>query len=182
MKRGDAIARRYARALFGLGDAKTAAELLDELARLSETIVSSDEMRRVLFTPIHARPQRRAVIGELCERLGLRPEIRAFARILVDENRAQNLPSICDALRELVERAQGRIEADVASARELSAAESAGLEEALSRRVGARVSLKTRVDPSLIAGVVARIGDLLLDGSLRSQIATLGENLRRGSA
>ena len=182
MKRGDAIARRYARALFGLGDARTAAGLLDELAGLSETIVGNDAMRRVLFTPIHARPRRRAVIGELSARLGLRPELRAFAAILVDENRARYLPAICDALRELVERAQGRIEAEVTSARELSAAEAAALEEALSRRVGARVSLKTRVDPSLVAGVVARVGDLLLDGSLRSQIATLGESLRRGSA
>jgi F-type H+-transporting ATPase subunit delta len=182
VKRGDAIARRYARALFGLGDATTAAGLLEELARLSDAIVASDALRRVLFTPIHARPQRRAVIGELSTRLGLSPELRAFARILVDENRAQHLPSICDALRELVERAQGRIEAEVTSARELSAAEAAGIEEALSRRIGARVSLKTRVDPSLVAGVVARVGDLLLDGSLRSQIATLGENLRRGSA
>jgi F-type H+-transporting ATPase subunit delta len=182
VKRGDVIARRYARALFGLGDAPSAAGLLEELTRLFETIVDSDALRRELFTPIHARPERRAVIGELCARLELRPELRAFARVLVDENRAQHLPSICEALRELVERAQGRIEAEVTSARELSAAEAAGLEEALSRRIGARVSLKTRVEPSLVAGVVARVGDLLLDGSLRSQIATLGENLRRGSA
>ncbi len=182
MKRGDAIARRYARAVFGLGDAALAAQLLDELVRLSDAIVGSDAMRRVLFTPIHPRPQRRAVIGDLAGRLELRRELRAFAAMLVDENRAQHLPSICEALRDLVERAQGRIEAEVTSARELSPAEAGELERALSSRVGARVSLRTSVDPSLIAGVVARVGDLLLDGSLRSQIATLGENLRRGSA
>ena len=49
-------------------------------------------------------------------------------------------------------------------------------------RSGSRVTLKTRVDASLLAGVVTRIGDLLLDGSLQSQIATLHESLRRGSA
>ncbi len=182
MKRGDAIGRRYARALFGLGDTAAAAALLDELERLASAITESAELRRVLLTPIHPRPQRQAVMGDLAASLELRAELRAFLRILVAENRAQYLPTVCEALRELVERAQGRIEAEVTSARELSAAEAEALQQALSRRVGSRVALRTRVDPSLVAGVVARVGDLLLDGSLRSQIATLGESLRKGSA
>ena len=57
-----------------------------------------------------------------------------------------------------------------------------GSRQALSRRVGADVTLEVSVDPGLIGGVVARIGDLLLDGSVRTQLENLGASLRKGSA
>lgn len=183
MSRGDALARRYARALFQLGvERGDAAGMLEELRRLVSSIVGSDELARVLFTPIHPRNERRGVIGEIAAQLRLCDEIRAFARLLVEENRTRHLPKIADALEELVDRAAGRVEAQVRSARPLSAEESRRLREALSRRVNADVTLVHEVDPALIGGVSVRVGDLLLDGSVRTQLASLHGSLQKGSA
>jgi F-type H+-transporting ATPase subunit delta len=178
-----AIARRYARALFGLGTDTAAAErLLDELDELTAAATSSPELLRVLFTPIHPRQDRRAVVGELAERLGLSAELRMFALLLVEENRSAILPEIRAALRELVDEARGRVVARVRSARPLDAGELDALRRSLARRTGAEVQIEAEVDARLLGGLVVRVGDLLLDGSVRSQLEDLGASLREGPA
>jgi F-type H+-transporting ATPase subunit delta len=168
--------------VFGLAASADAADaLLADVDALTDTIVGNAELRRALFTPVHARPRRRAIVGEVATRLGVSREVQAFASLLVEENRMQLLPDVRDALRELVDRAGGRVEAEIVSARPLDEAHARDLAEALSRRLGARVTLVRRVDPALLGGVVARVGDLRLDGSLRGQLVALEESLRRGS-
>jgi len=177
------IARRYARAVFGLNaGAKEHARLLDEVQSLAAEIAASDELTRVLLTPIHPRGERKAVVHELADRLGLSVEIRATAEILVDENRLQLLPALRDELRQLVDAEAGRVAARVVSARPLDAAAQRQIREALSRRVNADVAIEFGVDADLIGGIVARIGDLLLDGSIRTQLEQLGETLKKGPA
>ncbi len=181
--RGGVIARRYGKALFLIGEERgDVPVLLGELEQLTNLILDSEELRRVLFTPLHPRAERRGVIRELVQRLELSKELDAFTNVLVDENRTAYLPEIRDALRELVEQAEGRVVARLTSARPLSDEEVEQLREVLSRRVNAEVTLELEVDESLIGGVVARIGDLLLDGSVRTQLDSLATNLRRGSA
>lgn len=183
MRRGDAVARRYARALFKLGEERgDVAAVLAELGELVACVQGSASLGRVLFTPIHPREQRLGVVRDLAGRLGLCDEVRAFAMILVEENRTGRLPQIRDALEELVDRAAGRVKAEVTSARALDPEEVGALRAALSRRTSAEVTLELDVDPDLIGGVVARVGDLLLDGSVRTQLTSLGGRLRRGSA
>jgi F-type H+-transporting ATPase subunit delta len=181
---GTAIARRYARAVFGLGEGnpERTGRLLEEFDRLVEQIVASPDLRRCLLTPLFPRAERRGVVDELCEQLDLSLEIRATAAILVKENRMQLLPTIRDELRSLVDQMAGRLEAQVVSARPLDDAQQESLRRALARRVDADVSLRLEVDPDLIGGVIARIGDLLLDGSVRTQLENLGARLRKGSA
>jgi len=177
------IARRYARAVFGLGDSPAArAKLAADVATLAEEITASDELRAVLFTPIHPRAERKGVVHELAVKLGLSAEVRAVAEILVDENRTQLLPDVGAEIRRMVESEAGRVEARVTSARPLDAAAQDALKAALSRRVGSEVVLALEVDPTLIGGVVARVGDLLFDGSIRTQLENLGANLKKGPA
>lgn len=181
---GTAIARRYARAVFGLGEGDPArtGTLLEEFEALTDEILASDDLRRSLLTPLFPRAERQGVIDELVRALGLSPEIRATAAVLVNENRMRLFPLIRDELRTLVDEMAGRVEARVSSARPLEDAQREQLRQALSRRVGADVTLEVSVDPELIGGVVARIGDLLLDGSVRTQLENLGASLRKGSA
>ena len=180
---GAAIARRYARALFGLGEELgDPAALLADLESFTDAVETNEELSRVMFTPIHPRAERRAVVAEIAEKLGARDETRAFLMILVDENRAKLLPDVRRSLRELVEEAEGRVTAEIVSARSLDDAELERIRQALSRRVGAQVRLETSVDPELIGGIVARVGDLLFDGSVRTQLGALGESLRKGTA
>jgi F-type H+-transporting ATPase subunit delta len=180
---GSAIARRYARALFALGEETSEPKtLLDELNELVESATVMPELARVVFTPLHPRSERRAVVAELARRLDHSDELRAFAMLLVDENRMSLLSEIRDALRDLVEQAAGRLRARVISARKLERRELDGLRRVLSKRTKAVVDLETEIDPDLIGGVVVRVGDLLLDGSLRTQLDSLRGSLRKGSA
>lgn len=180
---GAAIARRYARALFGLGQELGDPEaLLADLEAFTDAVEANEDLSRVMFTPIHPRAERRAVVAEVAEKLDGRAELRAFVMILVDENRTKLLPDVRQSFRELVEEAAGRVTAEIVSARPLDEAELERIRGALSRRVGAEVRLETSVDPELIGGVVAKVGDLLFDGSVRSQLGALGESLRKGTA
>ena len=180
---GGAIAQRYARALFELGrQGGDPADLLVELDELVEAATVIPELERVFFTPIHPRAERRRVVSELAKRLDHTDETRSFAMLLVDESRMDLLPEIRDALRELVEKAAGRVKAELVSARPLQESEVEQVRQALSRRMNALVTVETRVDPKLIGGLVARVGDLLFDGSLRTQLDSLRGNLRKGSA
>ena len=122
------------------------------------------------------------MVADVANRLEVRVEMRAFLMILVDENRTRLLYDVRDGLHQLVEEAAGRVSAQLTSARELDAAELEAIREALSRRVGAQVRLETSVDPALIGGVIAQVGDQLFDGSVRTQLVLLGESLRKGTA
>ncbi len=183
MSAGGAIARRYARALFSLGEESgDPAQLLAEVEALAATAAEYPPLGRVLFTPIHPRAERRGVLDALVRKLGLSKELRAFAMILVDENRMPLLPEIRDVLEGLVARAAGRVTARVTTARPLTRTEQRKLQKALARRVNAEVTIEAEVDETLIGGVLARVGDLLLDGSLRTQLDSLRGSLRKGSA
>ena len=180
---GQGIAQRYAKALFGLGEESGgAARLLNEVEELTETSLVMPELEKSLFTPLHPRAERRGLVAELCQKLELSRETRSFAMLLVDENRMALLPDIRDALRTQVEQAAGRVKASVTTARPLSNAQLDSLRQVLSRRADAEVTLETEIDPDLIGGVVVRLGDLLLDGSLRTQLNSLRGSLRKGSA
>jgi F-type H+-transporting ATPase subunit delta len=182
MRRGGALARRYARALFALGEERGGARaLLGEIEGLLEVVAASAALRRVLFTPLHPRAERAGVIREIAQRLGLSADLGGFALLLVEENRTALLPEIREALRERVEQAEGRLKAEVVSARPLEAPELDALRQALSRRVQADVTLEPQVDSSLVGGVVVRLGDLLLDGSVRTQLASLRGSLEKGA-
>jgi len=177
------LARRYAQALFNLSQETRATDrYLEELGSVTDLAGEHRELGRVLFTPLHPREERRNVVRALAKRLALSRELQSFLLILVDENRTLLLPTIRDAYRVLVDRAAGRVEALVRSARPLTSAQQESIREALSQRVAARITLRTEVDPSLIGGVVARVGDLLFDGSVKTQLASLAESLRKGAA
>ena len=177
------IARRYARAIFGLAEGRDAhARLLEQVKLLEAEISGNAELTRVLLAPLHPRAERKAVLRELCQRLGLPVEMRAASELLVDENRLQLLPALCQELARLVDAEAGRVAARVVSARPLDAAGQDEVRAALARRVGADVAIEFAVDPELIGGVVARIGDVLLDGSIRTQLEQLGEALKKGPA
>jgi F-type H+-transporting ATPase subunit delta len=181
--RGGPIARRYARALFSIGqESRNVRQILEEVDTLTEEIFQSEDLRRVLLAPIHPRAERKGVLAAVGERLGISSEVCALAALLVEENRSGLLPAIRDALRDAVDAAEGKVVAEVRTARPLEPGQIDQLQRALSRRVGAEVTMSIEIDEGILGGVVARVGDLLLDGSVRTQLASLAGSLRRGSS
>ncbi len=176
-----AAGRRYAKALFGIArEDGTVEETAAQLGALADLLGSNPELRGCLFRPLHPVAERRAVVKSVAERLGTPPTLQSFYAFLVDQRRLIDFPAILNEYQRLAAEAEGRTEAQVVSATPLDDAARERLVRALSARTGRRVSVTVSVDPDLIGGVVAQVGDLVFDGSLRSQLQQLRASLTRG--
>src|SRR5262245_3817886 len=180
--RSSAAARRYARALFALADETGAvAQIRDELAQIAALFESDPALRNALFQPLHPVAERRAVLRSLCERLALSAIVNNSFAYTIDQRRLIDFDAIHSEFETLADAAAGRIKARVVSAAELDGTQRARLQNALAARTGRDVELDVAVDPSLIGGVVASVGNVVFDGSLRTQLQQLRDTLSRGN-
>jgi F-type H+-transporting ATPase subunit delta len=179
--RSAAAARRYARALFALAkEDGRIAEIQSELQQLADLLAESEELHHALFRPLHPVPERRAVLREVADRLGLSGTARNFFSFLVDQRRLVDFEGILEGYERLADAAAGRAKAEVVSASPLSDEQRGRLRRALSARTGREVELDVDVDPSLLGGVIASVEALVFDGSLRTQLAQLRVSLTKG--
>jgi F-type H+-transporting ATPase subunit delta len=175
---GGSVARRYAKALFELGVEKGNFEALgQQLDALAGVYGDSRELRQTLENPVFKASQKRKIIEALLPQVAQDPVVRNFVLLLVDRNRINVLPLIARAFQELTDRQLGRVRAVVTSAKPLDVATQGEIQRALEKRTGKKVLMKSEVDPTLIGGVVARVGDLVLDGSLRTRLASVGTRI-----
>jgi F-type H+-transporting ATPase subunit delta len=177
MARG-AAARRYAKALFELSkDAGQVAEVTGELSSMGDLLEGNPELHDVLFRPLHPVAQRRAVLDGVTERIGANPTVQSFFSLLIDQRRLVDFPAIREEFERLASEDAGLRRAEVVSAGPLRDDQLERLRRALSSRTGGEVEVSVRVDPSLLGGVIAKVGDLVFDGSLRTQLRQLRANL-----
>lgn len=171
---GGSVARRYARALFEIGVSKGLYEVYaGELDALAATYSGSAELRQTLENPVFRLDQRRNILEKVLPHVAPSREVRTFALLLLERRRVTALPAIARAYRDLVDAKLGRVQATVTSARPLDPATQASVQRALEKRTGRKVVITTSVDPALMGGIVARVGDQVFDGSLRTRLDTL---------
>jgi F-type H+-transporting ATPase subunit delta len=174
------IARRYAKALFGLAAERGRVEpWSDSLQALKQVIEGSPDLRDVLSNPVYSKEQRRAIVAQLAEALKLDPEPASLLYLLADRNRLGYLGAIVDTFRELADAHLGRIRAKVTSAVPLDAASAQQIADKLAGASKAKVILDRAVDPALLGGVVAQVGSLIYDGSVRTQLEDLRQSLKQ---
>ena len=167
----------YADALLELAQAEGASEEVeDELFRFARVYESSDELRSTL-TDQHLPPEKRQAIVE--DLLGGKasPLTINLVSFVVGAGRARDLPAIIDRLVERAAAERQKAVAEVTSAVPLDDEQRRRLAEALSRATGKQVEVHVTVDPDLMGGIVARIGDTVIDGSVRHRLDTLKERL-----
>jgi len=180
MASSTAAARRYAKALFGIAkDDGTVEATGRELAALADLLDENQDLRRALFRPLHPVAERRAALRAVAQRLGSSAILQNFCAFLIDQRRLVDFAAVRDEFERLAAEAEGRTDARVRSAHPLDDATRERLVTALSRRTGRQVSVQVEIDPSLIGGVVAQVGGLVFDGSLRTQLERLRNNLTK---
>ncbi|HEY7337076.1 MAG TPA: ATP synthase F1 subunit delta [Bryobacteraceae bacterium] len=171
------VASRYARALVDVvtapQSAVSAAAALEQLRSLEGLIAASADLRNALLSPAVSPSRKRAVMAKLTEPLGIAKPVRNFLFVVLDHRRVIEFSSIVEAFEALVDERLGYVRADVSSAQPLPEGQRARLEAEISRVAGKKAKLKFTIDPGLVAGVVARIGSTVYDGSVRGQLDRL---------
>ena len=175
-----AVASRYAKALVDVvvrHPELNPADVLHGLRQVEDLIESSEDLKHALASPAVASSHKRAVMQRLMEPMGLEQKVQNFVRVVIDHRRADEFPEIIDAFEELMNEQLGIVSADIRSAQELTDSQKASLEAQVSRLAGKQAKLKYSLDPALIAGVVARVGSTVYDGSVRGQLERLRTRL-----
>lgn len=175
-----AIASRFARAL---ADIMTSLEAADDavtkLRAFTELQKSSPELRNILISPAVSPRKKKAAVARFAYQLGFSPVLKNFMYVLIDHRRTAMLSEILASLETQLDQRRGIVRANVQSARPLDEAQRREIEAALGRTTGKQVVGQYGVDDALIGGLVARVGSVVYDGSVRGQLQTMRGRLVR---
>lgn len=172
------IGRRYGAALFEIAEEqKLTAKIETELADFVAAWESSRDLRDVFENPQVSQDVRKKVLAGVLQKIGASKLLQNTLSLLSDRRRMRHVPEVAAAFQALVEARTGKVRAEVTSASPLPDAYYEQLEKVLGEVTGKQVILVRKQDPSLIAGVVTRVGDKIFDGSLKNRLNELKEEL-----
>jgi len=172
------IARRYARGLFAVGerDGKFG-DYLRQMKDVLSVIEAGEQLKRALTLPLLEIERRREVLADLVKALSIDPALSAFLAFLLERNRMNYLPMICEAFERMVDELGGVVKGVGYSPYPVSEAVRLRLEEALGERLNKKVQLDIREDRSLIGGMKVVVGGMRIDGSVKRQLELLNESM-----
>ena len=180
MKRRAGSARRYAQALFEVAlERDTFDDWSAQLGRVAE-LMNQTVAARLMASPAASSDAKRQAIEAAAGPLS--PEVSRLVAILLGRKRAELLVGLADAFADRVREHRSILRADVTTAVSLGEAERTSLADRLERHLGRVVELNVTVDPEILGGVLARVGDHLIDGSLRGRLERLRQQLKAGAA
>ena len=175
------IARRYAKALLLIGKEDGNTETYrDELSGISELVEKEPALEKAINNPLYNAEGRKKVLESVIEKLGLSAVMKSFLTLLFEKGRFINLSSISDSYQKMADELKGVSRASLVSATALSSETVEKIRSTLSEKTGKDIILDVEQDPGLIGGIVTRIGDLVLDGSIKTQLLNMRESLKRG--
>ena len=168
------LARRYAAALFDLADSKDLLDVIaEDLRGLKALIAESDELQRLIRSPLYDRDQQGGAVAAVLTKAGVNDLTQRFVGVVVGNRRLFVLPEIINGyLAELAQR-RGEVTAEVTSAHALNEAQQKTLTETLNKAIGGTVKINLTVDAELLGGLVVKVGSRMIDSSVRSKLQRL---------
>jgi F-type H+-transporting ATPase subunit delta len=174
------LARRYARAVIDLGQATGNLDKIGaDLRSLAKAMKDSAELQTVLTNPAIRRGDRRKVLDGLLLAIGTQPHTKNLVYLLLDGERLSSLPGISREVDSMIQAKSGRISAEITSAMPLDAGQLQQISVALEKLSGKKIDVVKKEDPALLGGVVAKVGDVVYDGSLRTQLRVIRDELTK---
>jgi F-type H+-transporting ATPase subunit delta len=172
--RGGAAARRYAKALMELAKRDgMIAEIGEQLQQHQALLRANMNLQRVLENPSIDVQVKTSIVTTLLERTQPAPLMRNFFILLVDKDRLRQLDGICEQYERMASEELHRVVAQVTTAFELDAQQRQVVADKIATATHKDVTLETRVDPSILGGLVVRVNNVILDGSVRGQLARM---------
>jgi F-type H+-transporting ATPase subunit delta len=168
------VAQRYANALFELAlEQKSLAEVEKDLARFSSLLAESSDLARLVRSPVFSAEEQTRAVAAVLDKAGIGGLVASFVKVAAGNRRLFVVPDIITGFRRLAAKHRGEVSADVTSAEPLSDKHVADLKAALKSSLGKDVALQTAVDPSLIGGLIVKVGSRMIDGSLKTKLNSL---------
>jgi len=174
------VAKRYAKALVDVAASGNELEIVrQELSDVAALLREHRELQRFLVNPSILRRDKVRILEEIIARLSLRPLTKSFLRILQQAGRLQALEGVLRAYETMVDERLGRVKAVVTTAAPLEGEAHERLRQRLAEMTGKTVYLEVQLDTGLLGGLVTQIGSQVYDGSLRTRLARLRQELVR---
>jgi F-type H+-transporting ATPase subunit delta len=168
------LAGRYATALFELAEERgTLDQVANDLNGLKASIAESEDFQRFISSPVMGREDQEKGAGAIAAKAELTDVTRNFLGLLAKNRRLVALPAIIDAFLSALAERRGEVSADVTVAVAITEKQKTSLAAALKKVTGGEVALNIHVDPSLIGGMIVKIGSHMVDSSIRSQLQRL---------
>ena len=165
------LAGRYANALFELAqDHKAIDAVSSDLASLSQALETSADLRRLVRSPVFSAQDHAKALKAVLEKMGAGALTTKFVLLLAQKRRLFVLTQIITAFEHLVAKSRGETHAEVTAARDLSDSEITELKSALKAKLGKEPRLHTKTDPTLLGGLVVKVGSRMIDSSLRTKL------------
>jgi F-type H+-transporting ATPase subunit delta len=180
MARRDTGARRYAEAAFEVATRDSTVERWREELDLAAGLVGDERALDVLANPAIPGERRAEALNEMLGDRVSRP-VGNLIQLMLRRGRIDDLPRVATEFRRLDDRRQGITHATATSATELTQDEVRALTARLEETTGGRIALDVEVDPSLLGGLIVRVGDRLIDGSVRGRLERLRNQLVSGA-
>lgn len=177
---GLSIARRYAKALLTIGkEDGRYKEYGEELTSFAYLLEREADLKNAIINPIYSQTERKNVLHRIIDLLALSPIVANFLNLLFDKRRIDGALQISQVYQELVDQLENISRARVKTAVSLDEAMLDRIRQTLEKLTGNQVIMEVEEDPTIIGGIVAKAGDLVLDGSVRTQLQSLRETLTR---
>jgi F-type H+-transporting ATPase subunit delta len=173
------VANRYAKALFDVAVAEKAdlTKIEQDLKEAKQVFAENKDLRHVAISSNLPEANRKALVETIADKLGAAPHVRKLLVMLGQGRNLNLLPDLSDAFSERLLAHQNIVRAEVTSAAPLSPEKTKALEESLAKVTGKKVELSVAVDPELLGGVVAKIGSTVYDGSVKTQLQRMRQEL-----
>ena len=172
------LARRYAKALFSLGKEEEKNENYSEALGAIAELYKEESVENALVNPLYPLDVRQKVMAKIADSAKADAILTRFLNLLIEKKRADILPDIAHEMQVMVDQEQNISHGSVVSAIELGDPLKEKIQETLEKITGNKVILEASVDPSIIGGVIAKVGDLVLDGSIKTQLNGLKESIK----
>jgi len=168
------VAQRYAGSLFELAlEAKSVAAVEKDLVRFEALLSGSEDLKRLISSPVFSSEDQLQAIGAIADKAGITGLVGNLLRVVAANRRLFALPGIIAAFHKIAAEHRGEVSADVTSAHALTAAQENELKATLKSVAGKDVTINVTVDPSILGGLIVKMGSRQIDTSLRTKLSSL---------
>jgi F-type H+-transporting ATPase subunit delta len=168
------VAERYASSLFELANESNSIDaVMSDLSAFEALIGESEDLRRLIVSPVFSSDDQFRAISSIVKKAGMTGLVANFLQVIARNRRLFAVPGIIRSYRQIVARHRGEVAAEVVSAHALSAAQQDELKAALKASTGKDVTIDLTVDPSILGGLIVKVGSRQIDTSLRTKLSSL---------